>query len=250
MTMSRGQSMSRDRLHSLAIFFAALAIVFAVLLISMTILGAESARAETPRTANFVDAAELVPGLVVEMRYAGSHNFVGQPINGYERGVCLLTRAAVRALAEVQRDLQARGLGLKVFDCYRPRRAVAQFIHWAQDIADVRAKAEFYPGVDKRELFRLGYIASQSGHSRGSTVDLTLVRRDGAVELDMGTGFDFFSKKSWPSDRSVSAEARENRMTLADAMKRHGFKSYNKEWWHFTLEAEPYPGRYFDFPVR
>ena len=239
--------MSRQRRYLLAPLFA---IAAAGVIMSTAIIETVPARAQTPRPANFVDAAELVPGLVLDMRYAGSHNFVGQPIDGYERAVCLLARAAAQALADVQRDLQSRGLGLKMFDCYRPRRAVAQFVRWAQDITDVRAKAEFYPNVDKRDLFRLGYIASQSGHSRGSTVDLTLVRRDGGAELDMGTGFDFFSPKSWPSDRSISMEARENRIALAAAMKRHGFKSYNKEWWHFTLVGEPYPSRYFDFPVR
>ena len=203
------------------------------------------------RPADFVDASELISGLVVDARYAGAHNFVGAPIEGYQRPVCLLTRAAARALAEVQNDLAPSGLGLKVFDCYRPQRAVAHFVRWAQDLKDTRTKSEFYPHVDKRELFRLGYIASRSGHSRGSTVDLTLVRKaEGATELDMGTSFDFFSPKSWPSDQSVGAAARANRSLLADAMRRRGFRSYDKEWWHFTLRQEPHPDRYFDFPVR
>jgi D-alanyl-D-alanine dipeptidase len=206
------------------------------------------AQAET-RPASFVDATAVVPGLVVDMRYAGSHNFIGEPITGYVRPVCLLTQEAARALALVQSDLSARALGLKVFDCYRPQRAVAHFVRWAQDAADVRRKAEFYPNVDKPNLFRLGYIASRSGHSRGATVDLTLVDRDG-TERDMGTPFDLFSPKSWPSDTSVSAQARENRAILASAMGRRGFRPYNKEWWHFTLRAEPFPQRYFDFPVQ
>jgi D-alanyl-D-alanine dipeptidase len=206
------------------------------------------AQAET-RPANFVDTTAVVPGLVVDMRYAGSHNFVGEPITGYAQPVCLLAREAAQALALVQSDLSARGLGLKVFDCYRPKRAVAHFVRWAQDAADVRRKAEFYPNVDKRNLFRLGYIASRSGHSRGATVDLTLVDR-GGTERDMGTPFDLFSPKSWPSDTSVSAQARENRAILASAMGRRGFRPYNKEWWHFTLRAEPFPQRFFDFPVQ
>ena len=205
------------------------------------------------RPASFVDASTLVPGLVVEMRYAGAHNFVGVPVDGYEAPVCLVTRAAAQALAQVQRDLSGQKLGLKVFDCYRPARAVAHFVRWARDVRDTKMKAEFYPAVDKRDLFRLGYIAAQSGHSRGSTVDLSLVRlADGAepVELDMGTPFDTFSPRSWPSDTTVSAEARKNRALLADAMRRHGFVRYVKEWWHFTLRAEPFPATYFDFPVK
>jgi zinc D-Ala-D-Ala dipeptidase len=205
------------------------------------------------RPAAFVDASTLVRGLVVDMRYAGAHNFVGAPVDGYEKPVCLLTRQAAQALAQVQRDLGERKLGLKVLDCYRPARAVAHFVRWARDVGDTKAKAEFYPSVDKRDLFRLGYIAPQSGHSRGSTVDISLVRlTDGAepVELEMGTPFDTFSPRSWPSDTTVGAEARKNRALLADAMRRHGFVRYVKEWWHFTLGNEPFPGTYFDFPVR
>ena len=201
------------------------------------------------RPAAFVDAATVVPGLVADMRYAGSHNFVGRPIDGYDAPHCLLTQSAAAALAAVARDLAPRGLAIKVFDCFRPTRAVANFVRWARDPADQAAKAEFYPDVDKRTLFRDGYIASQSGHSRGSTADLTLARADG-TELDMGTHFDFFSPKSWTADPTVSAEQRANRMLLADAMRRRGFRGYDKEWWHFTLRGEPFPDTYFDFPVR
>jgi D-alanyl-D-alanine dipeptidase len=139
-----------------------------------------------------------------------------------------------------------------VFDCYRPARAVEHFVRWARDAGDVRRKADFYPDVDKRDLFKEGYIAERSGHSRGATVDLTLVRRAGQIveEVDMGTPFDLFDPKSWPSDRSVSAAAQENRALLAAAMARRGFKPYEKEWWHFTLAREPFPRTYFDFPVR
>jgi len=220
--------------------------------IAIALLISSIAHAAEQRPAAFVDAATLVPGLVVEMRYAGAHNFVGAPVDGYERPVCLLTRAAAEALAQVQRDLGSQKLGLKVFDCYRPARAVAHFVRWARDVRDTKAKPEFYPTVDKRELFRLGYIAPQSGHSRGSTVDISLVRLDGVepVELDMGTPFDTFSPRSWPSDTTVGAEARRNRALLADAMRRRGFVRYVKEWWHFTLGHEPFPGTYFDFPVK
>ena len=201
------------------------------------------------RATTLIDARTVVPGLVAEIRYAGSHNFVGRPIDGYRATRCLLTQPAANALAEVARDLATRGLVIKVFDCYRPTRAVADFVRWARDPRDQAAKAEFYPDVDKRTLFRDGYIASRSGHSRGSTVDLTLARADGA-ELDMGTPFDFFSPHSWPSDRSVSAEAQANRALLAQAMRKRGFSPYDKEWWHFTLREEPYPQTYFDFVVR
>ena len=137
------------------------------------------------RPAGFVDAAGVVPGLVVEMRYAGPHNFVGAPIDGYDKPVCLLTAPAAAALGEVARDLATRGLTLKVFDCYRPARAVAHFVRWARALGDATTKAEFYPDVDKRNLFRDGYISARSGHSRGSTVDITLVHRDDGRELDM-----------------------------------------------------------------
>jgi D-alanyl-D-alanine dipeptidase len=199
--------------------------------------------------AAFVDAARVVPGLIVEMRYAGSHNFVSRPINGYLAPRCLLTSAAAAALADVARDLAPRGLRLKVFDCYRPTRAVADFMRWARDLHDVAAKAEFYPDVDKSTLFRDGYIASHSGHSRGSTVDLTLADADGR-QLDMGTPFDFFSLKSWPGNAAVGAQARANRALFAAAMRRRGFRPYEREWWHFTLSHEPFPQTYFDFPVK
>jgi D-alanyl-D-alanine dipeptidase len=207
------------------------------------------ATGEERQPAAFVDSATVVEGLAVDMRYFGTDNFVGTRIEGYEGARCLLVRPAALALAKVQRDLAGRGFGLKVFDCYRPTRAVAHFVRWARDVGDTKRKREFYPDVDKRDLFRLGYIASHSGHSRGATVDLTLVRLDGG-EVAMGTPFDFFSPRSWPSDRSVGEEARRNRALLADAMRRGGFRPYDKEWWHFTLRNEPFPATYFDFPVR
>jgi D-alanyl-D-alanine dipeptidase len=209
-------------------------------------LGAHGVLAQE-RPAAFVDAATIVPGLIVEMRYAGSHNFVGRPIDGYEAPRCLLTQAAATALAEVARDIAQSGLTLKVFDCYRPVRAVANFMRWARDLGDVAGKREFYPDVDKSTLFRDGYISSHSGHSRGSTIDLTLAR-DGR-ELDMGTPFDFFSTRSWPGSADVSTEARADRALLATAMRRRGFRPYDREWWHFTLVHEPFPATYFDFPV-
>ena len=201
------------------------------------------------RPAAFIDAATIVPGLIAEMRYATAHNFTARVVDGYEARRCLLTRQAAEALAAVARDLAPRGLVIKAFDCYRPTRAVANFVRWARDINDQTARAEFYPNVDKRTLFRDGYIASHSGHSRGSTIDMTLARTDG-TELDMGTPFDFFSPRSWTADPTITPEQHANRMLLVAAMRRHGFRNYDKEWWHYTLTPEPFPDTYFNFPVR
>ena len=205
---------------------------------------------DSQRPDTFVDAANVSPGLLVEMRYTTPHNFVGVPIEGYDKPICYLTKPAAAALAEVVADLEPRGLTLKVYDCYRPQRAVAHFLRWASKIDDLKMRSEFYPQVDKSTLFRDGYIAALSGHSRGSTMDLTLARRSDGEPLDMGTPFDFFGRRSWPSDRRVSAEAQANRALLVQVMARRGFRPYDKEWWHFTLRHEPYPQTYFDFPVR
>jgi len=218
----------------------------ALLMVSISL----PAAAQTSRPASFVDASTVVPNLVVDMRYLGPNNFVGRPIDGYEKAVCYLTREAAAALAEVARDLEKQGLAIKAYDCYRPVRAVAHFVRWARNLQDVARKAEYYPQVEKNNLFRDGYIAARSGHSRGSTMDIGLVTRADGRELDMSTPFDFFSPRSAPGDKTVSVQAQANRKLLADAMRRHGFMPYNKEWWHFTLRREPYPDTYFDFPVR
>jgi D-alanyl-D-alanine dipeptidase len=203
-----------------------------------------------PRHPSFVDAAEVVPGLMLDIRYFSSNNFVGRRIDGYETPLCLLTRDAAVALAAVQQDLAAKGFGLKAFDCYRPLRAVAHFIRWARDAADQQNKREYYPDFDKLTLFRDGYISARSGHSRGSTIDLTLIRLSDREPLDMGSPFDFFGPRSSRAERSIPAEAQANRNILAAAMARRGFRGYWKEWWHFTLAGEPFPETYFDFPVR
>jgi len=223
---------------------------FAVLALIVACLALTKANADETMPAGFVDAATVVPGLVVDMRYFGSNNFVGRPIDGYEAPRCIVTRQAAEALARVQAELKGDGLGLKVFDCYRPARAVAEFVRWAADPADTAMKAEYYPDLAKSELFPKGYIAERSGHSRGSTADLTLVRLDDKSELPMGTGYDFFSERSWPTDPNQPPEARANRRRLSKIMQRHGFKPYAHEWWHFTLADEPYRDTYFDFPVR
>jgi zinc D-Ala-D-Ala dipeptidase len=239
-----GRRTQRSRYSPLAIRYSFIGTVMAVLSV---------AAAAQDRPSTFVDAAAVVPGVIVDARYAGAHNFVGRPIDGYEAPRCLLTKPAAEALAQVARDLAAQGLVLKAFDCYRPARAVANFVHWAHNLNDTAGKREFYPEVDKRVLFREGYISNRSGHSRGSTVDLTLARADGSElgsELDMGTPFDFFSPLSWPGSAGVGAQARENRAMFAAAMRRRGFQPYPREWWHFTLAHEPFPGTYFDFPVK
>jgi D-alanyl-D-alanine dipeptidase len=205
-----------------------------------------------PAAPQLVSLAAVAPDVELDLRYAGPDNFVGAAVDGYERPVCLLTEPAARALAGLQRDLAAEGLGLRVYDCYRPRRAVAHFARWARD-PDERTKAAYYPRVAKSALFAEGYVAERSGHSRGSTVDATLVaRREGGAgePLDMGTPFDLFDPRSHTDSPEVAPAQRANRHRLRDAMLQRGFRPYPLEWWHFTLENEPYPDDYFDVPVR
>lgn len=211
-------------------------------------LGVSVVRAELPPGFVFLDAA--VPGLSVDLRYTGSHNFVGRPVAGYDGARPVLSVPAAAALARVQADLKPFGLGLRVFDAYRPQRAVDDFVKWAADLDDVKTRREFYPDVDKSNLFKEDYIAERSGHSRGSTVDLTLVALDSQEALDMGSAFDFFGVESWPEHPALTPQQRANRLLLQTLMVRHGFKPYPKEWWHFTLENEPFPQTYFDFLPR
>lgn len=201
----------------------------------------------------FVDVAEAVPGIVVEPRYAGSDNFVGVPITGYEAAKVVVSREVAKALGRVQTELATKGLALKLFDGYRPQRAVDHFVRWARDADDTKMKSRFYPNVPKDKLFELGYIAARSGHSRGGSIDVTLVRRanDGAwQELDMGSPWDLFDSISHVDSSQISAAAAANRTLLADVMSQFGFEPYSEEWWHFTLKPEPYPDTYFDFPIK
>lgn len=192
----------------------------------------------------------VVPGVVVDLRYRSSNNFVGRPVDGYEGDRAILSRPAATALAAVQADLKVFSLGIKIFDAYRPQRAVDHFVRWARDINDNKMKAEYYPDVDKQNLFKEDYIAERSGHSRGSTVDLTLVDLAPSHHpLDMGTSFDFFAVSSWPDYPGLKPQQRANRMLLQVLMAKHGFRPYPKEWWHFTLNAEPYPDTYFNFAI-
>lgn len=216
----------------------------------LLLFGQVAAAGELPE--GFVDLRSVIPDIRLELRYLTANNFLGQPVDGYRAGRCILTGKAAAALKRVQDELRPFGLGLKVFDAYRPRRAVDHFVRWARDLADTRMKAVYYPGVDKKDLFRRGYIAKRSSHSRGSTVDLTIVltEKGGAGrELDMGTGFDLFDPASHPASTAVTAEQRAHRLLLRSLMVRHGFVPYEQEWWHFTLAGEPYPATYFDFPV-
>lgn len=199
--------------------------------------------------ADFLDVGEILSKARFDVRYHGSDNFVGTRVDGYEAPRCFLTRPACEALGDVARAVEREGLSLLIYDCYRPARAVAHFARWAADAADLKTRAEYYPELEKTELFSLGYIAARSGHSRGSTLDLTLADRNG-VPLDMGTPFDLFSTRSWPGSPDVTAEQRANRDFLADIMGRHGFDPFHMEWWHFTLRGEPFPDTYFDFPIR
>jgi len=198
----------------------------------------------------FVHAQDLVLDLNVELRYFSTHNFVGDTIEGYKANSLILTKRAAEALKEVQEELENQNLCLKVYDGYRPQRAVNHFIRWARDLNDTLNKYEFYPTVEKKHLFRDGYIASKSGHSRGSTVDLTIIDGITSEPLDMGSPYDFFGEPSWVEYQGITEAQRQNRRLLQTVMLKHGFRNYPQEWWHFTLAAEPFPKTYFDFEVK
>ncbi len=196
----------------------------------------------------FVYARDAIPDVIIESRYHSENNFIGRPIDGYVKPRCILTKQAAQALRNVQTELKTFNLGLKIYDAYRPQRAVDHFVRWAQNLGDTTMKARYYPDIAKKDLFKKGYIAKRSGHSRGSTVDLTIIG-DNDIELDMRSGFDFFSPRSWPDNPTISSSSRANRMLLQTLMKRHGFTPYSREWWHFSLQKEPFPKTYFNFPV-
>ena len=200
-------------------------------------------------TSGFVLLADYVPSVIQEIRYYSTFNFIGERIEGYEEPCALLTKEAARALREVSNQMIVKGYRLKTFDAYRPARAVKHFVLWGIEDLDLRMKPYFYPDLEKQELFRQGYIAKQSSHSRGSTVDLTLFDMKTGQELDMGSPFDLFSEISHPDNKSVTEKQYNNRMLLQNAMTRSGFVPIGCEWWHFTLADEPYPETYFDFPV-
>ncbi len=197
----------------------------------------------------FVVLADYVPGIIQEIRYYSTYNFIGDRIDGYEEPCALSTIEMARALKSAANELNVKGYRMKIFDTYRPARAVKHFVLWGIEDQDIRMKPYFYPELVKQELFQKGYIASKSTHSRGSTVDLTLLDMRTGKELDMGSPFDLFSELSHPDSRAVTEEQYQNRMLLQKTMVRNGFKPIDCEWWHFTLEDEPFPDTYFDFPV-
>ncbi len=209
-------------------------------------------QATTSREADLVDVTSLVPDIALDMRYAGKNNFVGEPIDGYDVARCLLKSRVAQALAELEHDLRKRSLRLKIYDCYRPARAVQRFVEWAGDSDDRKTKAQYYPNLEKTEL--LGdYIAPVSGHSRGATIDLTLQQCDKrgthCQALDMGTDFDFFDPRAHTDSTLVSDAHRANRLRLRESMQAAGFDNYPMEWWHYRFEPEPSPESIYDVPI-
>ncbi len=203
----------------------------------------------TMDSSGFVLLADYVPHIIQEIRYYSTYNFIGDRIDGYEEPCALLTIEAARALKSAASELIVQGYRLKVFDAYRPTCAVKHFVLWGIEDQDIRMKPYFYPDLEKQSLFAEGYIAKQSSHSRGSTVDLTLLDMKTGKEVDMGSPFDMFSEVSHPGYDGVTDEQYENRMQLQKVMIRNGFRPFDYEWWHFTLKNEPYPDTYFNFPV-
>ena len=223
----------------------------------------------TEDASQFVTLTDVMSDVILEICYFGTYNFVGDRIDGYEEPTALLTKKAADSLRAVSDDVISLGYRLKIYDAYRPQKGVDQFVCWAEDIPDIRMKTYFYPDLDKSVLFPQEYICAKSGHSRGSTLDLTLFDMTTEKELDMGGTFDWFGPESHPdfcgnpetgeytgdnskspANRSITAEQFKNRMILRQAMMRHGFKPFDTEWWHFTLKNEPFPDTYFTFPVK
>ena len=216
-----------------------LVILFAFLSLSIA--------AQLPK--GFVYVKDIIPSIKVELRYYGNHNFIGKRIDGYHNERAILSKQAALALKAVQKELASNNLSVLIYDSYRPQTAVNHFVRWAKDLNDTIQKQEFYPLVLKQHLFEEGYIASKSGHTRGSTLDITLVDLRNGEPLDMGSPYDFFGKESWVNNTNLSKDQLANRMLLQKIMAKHGFRNYANEWWHFTLKGEPFPNTYFDFPV-
>lgn len=200
--------------------------------------------------AGFVVLSDVVPDIIQEIRYFSTYNFVGCRLPGYVQPVALMTRQAADSLRAVSDELVAKGYRLKVFDAYRPKRAVQYFVNWARIPSDTLMKRYFYPTVNKADVFRLGYVSSRSGHSRGSTIDLTLFDMKTEREVDMGGTYDFFGEVSHPKyTLGLTKQQLAHRRLLRETMMRHGFKPVSTEWWHFSLANEPYPDTEFDFDV-
>ncbi len=236
--------------------FGIIAFVIVILVVTIAIVlgitnkeNIKSTSIEPSNSSDFVLLSDVVPDAILEIRYYSTYNFVGDRIDGYEEPCALLTKEAASALKNASDQLILKGYRLKIYDAYRPQKAVTHFMNWAKDINDTRMKKYFYPQLDKSVLFDQGYIAEKSGHSRGSTVDLTLFDMNTEKEVDMGGTFDYFGELSHPDYKQITAEQYENRMILRDAMVSSGFKPLVEEWWHFTLDNEPFPDTYFTFPV-
>ena len=229
--------------------FPVLFLAFLLVINTIPILAEETTMHYSDDASDFVLLSEAVPDAILEIRYYSTYNFVGDRIDGYEEPVALLTKEAASALRQVSDDLVKQGYRLKIFDAYRPQKAVSHFMRWALDFGDTRMKEYFYPELEKDQLFPQGYIAEHSGHSRGSTVDLTLFDMAAEKEVDMGGTFDYFGELSHPDYQDITEEQYANRMILREAMLARGFKPLVEEWWHFTLADEPFPDTYFTFPV-
>ncbi len=229
----------------------ALLMALAVLLtLAGTALAAEGQSTSPDDASGFVSLAEAAPDVILEIRYYSTYNFVGERVDGYEEPCALMTKEAAEALNAAAAEAEEQGYRLKVYDAYRPQMAVDHFVRWAEDVDDTAMKPYFYPELDKSVLFDQGYIDAKSGHSRGSTIDLTLFDMDTGKEVDMGGTFDYFGELSHPDYvGDLTEEQIENRNTLRDIMVDNGFKPLDTEWWHFTLVDEPYPDTYFTFPV-
>jgi len=197
----------------------------------------------------FVNLLEIEPSIQTDLKYYSGDNFIGEKIAGYLQNICLVTKPTAMALQRVQHELSAFGLGLKIYDAYRPQRAVDHFINWCSQSGSCPTQKKFFPAINRNDLFKQGYLVKRSSHSRGSTVDLTIIDLATEEELEMGTTFDFFGAESWFDCPGVSPQARSNRMLLQTLMVQNGFVPFQQEWWHFTLQGEPYPDCYFDFPV-
>jgi len=191
----------------------------------------------------------VIPDLQVELSYYSSHNFVGRIVDGYKANKLILTKETAEALKWVQDELQKQNMCLMVYDGYRPQQAVNHFIRWSKELKDTINKQRFYPDIDKKDLFGKGYIATRSGHSKGSTVDVTIVNANTNEPLDMGSAYDFFGKESWTHYDSLTVQQKTNRQLLLKVMQRYGFVNFHQEWWHYTLKNQPFPNTYFDFPV-
>src|SRR5690606_6954751 len=198
----------------------------------------------------FVYLTDFIPHIAVDMKYFTNHNFVGRPIDGYKSNKIILTERATLAIQKIEKELNKEGLGLKVFDAYRPQTAVNHFKRWAKDIKATLMRQEFYPRVDKRDRFKKGCIASKPGHSRGSTIELPIIDLKTKKELDMGVAFDFFGEESGHDYTKLSNTQKQNRIKLKKIMEKYGFRAYSKEWWHYTYNDEPFKDKYFDFHIK